>query len=154
MSKKTTTSKKEAAKPAAPSRSGLSKSDFVRSQPGEMTANEVIRRGKEIGLTITESLVYNVRAADRKKDPKNTPQPIAQASTALGSPLLERQLRSCIIRVGLDRAEEIFAEFRRDLDEPIDAKRKSDAGANHARSKPSGAPATGANETKPSAATN
>jgi hypothetical protein len=153
MPKKTSSLKKE----ASTSKPGISKSDFVRSQQPSMTAGEVIRRGKELGLIITESLVYNVRAADRKKNPKNTPQPVDQASETLGSPLVERQLRSCIIRVGLDRAEELFADFKRalSLDEPmIGAKRKPDAGANPLRPKPAGVTTTGANETKQPLATN
>jgi hypothetical protein len=46
------------------------KSDFVRSQPNDLTAAQVVAKAKEAGLTITSALVYKVRSVEAAKGSK------------------------------------------------------------------------------------
>lgn len=111
MPKKRTKSNSGASKGApAPPHQFASKSDFVRSLPVEMSASEVIRRGKELNIEVTESLIYNVRATDRKKVPQ---APSVAMNGAEESPLLENQLRTIIFHIGFDRAHRVFEEAKR-----------------------------------------
>lgn len=146
MPKKNPTKKSpDAASKSVASTPTMSKSDFVRSQPGTPAA-EVIRRGKEMGLKITESLVYNVRAAERnkRKDSNDAPSTMALAPAELGSPLLERQFRTVVVRLGLDRSEQLLEDFKRGLgEEPLDGKRKPDAGTTARSSNPKSSGKTG-----------
>ncbi|MBK6514952.1 MAG: hypothetical protein IPG04_12715 [Polyangiaceae bacterium] len=42
------------------------KSDFIRSMPREMSAKDVVEAAQKKGLTLTDNLVYAVRAASKK----------------------------------------------------------------------------------------
>lgn len=72
MTKTKKTVKKSAKKPVktkAKTKTGsrnLGISDFIRSQPAEMGAKDVVAAGKKRGLSITPSYVYNVRLQTRK----------------------------------------------------------------------------------------
>ncbi len=46
------------------------KSDFVRSQPNDLTAAQVVAKAKEAGLSITSALVYKVRSVEAAKGSK------------------------------------------------------------------------------------
>jgi hypothetical protein len=59
-----------ATKPASStaSKSNLpSKSEFIRSQPGSLSAAEVVAKGKEEGIIFSESLVYKSRGRSKAK---------------------------------------------------------------------------------------
>lgn len=45
---------------------GVNKSDFIRSLPRDMPAKAVVEAGAKKGMTFSQQLVYNVRAADEK----------------------------------------------------------------------------------------
>jgi hypothetical protein len=54
------------------------KSDFVRGQPAELSAAQVVAKAKEAGLNITPALVYTVRSSLKVKGaPEATPAPAA-----------------------------------------------------------------------------
>lgn len=105
------------------------KSLFVRQRP-EMTVADLIAAAEAEGLPLTKGHVYNIRSADKQKGiPSNvqprgaaakagraTPQPGPSISTR--SPdvtALEAHLRTLVIRIGLDRAEEIFTQVKSTL---------------------------------------
>jgi hypothetical protein len=44
-----------------------SKSAFIRGQPASMTAKQVVRAAAERGMVISETFVYNIRAAAKKR---------------------------------------------------------------------------------------
>jgi hypothetical protein len=46
-----------------------SKSEFVRSQPSELSASEVVAKAKEAGMSMTTALVYKVRSVKKSKGP-------------------------------------------------------------------------------------
>lgn len=58
------------------------KSDFVRSQPNDLTAAQVVAKAKEAGLTITSALVYKVRSVEAAKGSKAAKAKAAKAAKA------------------------------------------------------------------------
>lgn len=98
-----------------------SKATFVRSNP-TLAAPEVIKLAKQQGIALTLGHVYNIRASDKAKQRSGGGQPSASASAAPAKspvkaelPRLDAQLRTLILRIGLDRAEQIFSELKGSL---------------------------------------
>jgi hypothetical protein len=100
-----------------------SKAAFVRANPGA-TAREIVELGEQQGMSLTVGHVYNIRAEDKKKRDQGS----SEASTLDGStsntssslsakapPQLEAQLRTLVIRIGLDRAEQVFEQLKSTL---------------------------------------
>jgi hypothetical protein len=96
------------------------KAAFVRANPSA-TAQEVIKLAKKEGMTLTAGHVYNIRAEDKKKQApgvdEQEPAPKARRSRARASDSaeLDAQLRTLVIRLGLDRAERVFTELKSSL---------------------------------------
>jgi len=63
-------------------KTGPNKSDFVRSQPAELSASDVVAKAKEAGLTITPGLVYAVRAYQKSKGAKTKKTTTTAAASA------------------------------------------------------------------------
>lgn len=64
--------KKSAAKKTSAKKAKMTKADFIRSLPGGLSAKEVIAKGKEAGLTLTEDAIYKTRSLDKKRAEKKT----------------------------------------------------------------------------------
>jgi hypothetical protein len=97
------------------------KASFVRANPSA-TAQEIIKLAKKEGMTLTAGHVYNIRAEDKKKqtpgvDGQEAAAPTARRSRASSgdSAQLDAQLRTLVIRIGLDRAERVFSELKSSL---------------------------------------
>lgn len=91
------------------------KAAFVRNNTGLGTP-ELLALAEKQGIPLTAGYIYNIRAAEKAKqgDGHASPAPKAgPAGTRVGS--LDAQLRTLIIRVGLDRAEQIFGELKASL---------------------------------------
>jgi hypothetical protein len=90
------------------------KAAFVRNNTGLGTP-ELLALAEKQGIPLTAGYIYNIRAAEKAKGDGHT-RPASKASPAgarVGS--LDAQLRTLIIRVGLDRAEQIFGELKASL---------------------------------------
>lgn len=48
------------------------KADFVRSMPTDMSAKDVIAKGKEAGISLTEDAVYKTRSLDKARTKKKS----------------------------------------------------------------------------------
>lgn len=90
-----------------------SKAAFVRSQPADLPAKEVLRRAKQAGLSLSEAYVYVIRSkteAARKQ---------ARARGGSGGSRqqqqYERQLRSVALELGINRTQEVIAEFKAEV---------------------------------------
>ena len=96
------------------------KASFVRANPSA-TAQEIIKLAKKEGMTLTAGHVYNIRAEDKKKQTPavdgQEPAPTARRGRAASadSAQLDAQLRTLVIRIGLDRAERVFSELKSSL---------------------------------------
>ncbi len=127
-------SKKAAApKATAPSAAGtMSKADFVRSQPPDMKAADVVKAARKAGLKMAVSTVYETRAYDRrnaKKAGKKAPDAKAAApapvtATKAVAPIeastgSEIAFRKLVIALGVERATAILADVRRKLDQLV-----------------------------------
>lgn len=100
-----------------------SKSDFVRSHPG-LPAQELSALAKKQGFKLSAGLIYNVRATDKRRAGKsasavqsgNGHAPVVATDNGRAAnsseASLESQLRSVVLRVGLDRAEAVLTELR------------------------------------------
>lgn len=88
-----------------------SKSEFVRTHPG-MPAAELAALAKKQGVALTPGLIYNIRAADKRRSGKNG-RVTGRAARSNGSN--ENQLRSLVMRMGLDSADAVFTELREQM---------------------------------------
>jgi len=103
------------------------KAAFVRANP-DATAQQVVALGKKQGIPLTLGHVYNIRTEDRKKQ-QNTSSPSDAGPAVPGSPVsgssvsgsmrsargtsqADAELRSLVLRVGLDRADQILADLK------------------------------------------
>ncbi len=110
------------------------KSQFVRSKP-DITAQEVVELAKKQGIKLTASHVYNIRANDKKKNQGGSKSPVvktsrkskaknglvARANRSNAPAPLEGQFRTLVLRMGLDRAEQIFSELKSTLSTDVRA---------------------------------
>jgi hypothetical protein len=99
-----------------------SKATFVRANPS-LAAPELVKLAKQQGITLTVGHVYNIRASDKSRQRtvgSSQASPLAGAAplpsgAKADSPRLETQLRTLILRIGLDRAEQLFSELKSSL---------------------------------------
>ncbi len=99
-----------------------SKATFVRANP-TLAAPELVKLAKQQGMSLTVGHVYNIRASDKSKQRVvGSSQTSASAGAApfasaakTDLPRLETQLRTLILRIGLDRAEQLFSELKSSL---------------------------------------
>jgi hypothetical protein len=107
-----------------------SKSDFIRAQPPELSAAEVVEKAKAGGINLSAQLVYVVRSVARRKSPRRGPSGrLAGASSRSGrsslgpgptgdgrpSPALSRQFCALVTDIGLLHAEELLDAFRTEV---------------------------------------
>lgn len=96
------------------------KASFVRANP-TATAQEIIKLAQKEGMTLTAGHVYNIRAEDKKKQTPavdgQEPAPTARRARRVSadSDQLDAQLRTLVIRIGLDRAERVFSALKSSL---------------------------------------
>ena len=108
-------------KKRTPTESGkMSKADFVRSQPADMPAKEVVAKAKAAGLSISDNYVYTLRYEAKKagKTPGVSKGPKKKASvksTRASSNGVEDLLRAAASEIGLSRAITILQEQQNTL---------------------------------------
>ncbi len=71
-----------ASKKTSPQKPTVNKSDFIRHQPSDLSAAEVIKKAKAAGVKLTAQLVYKVRGRSKT----NTPQPKATSAAPTAAP--------------------------------------------------------------------
>ena len=121
-SKKSVVKKKGASKKASTKPEFGAKSEFIRSMPREMPAKDVVEAAQKKGLTLTDNLVYAVRASSKNASTKagisskkeTSPKTKAgKGSRTAPASSLESDLRRCIAELGLARARAIFADVEK-----------------------------------------
>jgi hypothetical protein len=94
------------------------KAAFVRAHPST-PAGELVQLAEQEGLTLTVGHIYNIRSKHKKQAGETGSaggEPAAAVPTPRGdSSSLDAQLRTLVIRIGLDRAERVFAELKASL---------------------------------------
>jgi hypothetical protein len=92
------------------------KSAFVRANPS-VPAQDLLAMAEKQGIPLTVGYIYNIRAATKAKqaDGKAAAKSAEAPRVAAGGSNLEGQLRTLIIRIGLDRAEQVFAQLKKSL---------------------------------------
>ena len=94
-------------------RSGT-KAAFVRNHPG-LSTPELLALAEKQGLSLTAGYIYNIRAAQKAQaDGGSAASPAPEPGRGKAS-ALDAQLRTLIIRIGLDRAEQVFGELKASL---------------------------------------
>ncbi len=94
----------------------MSKAAFVRSLAATTPAKEVVAKGKERGMTLTESYVYNVRGAAKAAKRKRTgslrsavvARPVAATASGRTGLSAEDLLRAVGAELGLARAIDVL----------------------------------------------
>lgn len=89
-----------------------SKAAFVRSQPADLPAKEVMRRAKLAGLSLSEAYVYVIRsktAAARKARGR------AGSGGSRQQQQQERQLLTAALELGMHRTEEVLSRFKAEV---------------------------------------
>lgn len=99
------------------------KAEFVRSQPVDVPAAEVVRAAAAAGIKVTVNHVYNVRAALKKQGavaPRLDGPKVRAIRAEFDSVLAEgailygeRELRKAIAELGLARSRVVLAEVER-----------------------------------------
>jgi hypothetical protein len=149
--KKKTPSKKQAASkpikvtkptstPKPSTKTTLTRSDFIRSQPEKMTTSEVVAAGSKAGLMMTPRLVRLVRLRARKasgaavaqmragrpsKKPVVATKKVAKIKTPATAPVVvsnEVAFRKLVLDLGLERAKGLLAEVEKKIAEVIAGK--------------------------------
>ena len=106
-----------------------SKSDFIRAQPPELSAAEIVEKAKAEGIDLSAQLVYVVRSVARRKSPRRGPSLRLAASSRSGrsspgpsatldgrsAPALSRQFCALVTDIGLLHAEELLDAFRTEV---------------------------------------
>jgi hypothetical protein len=94
------------------------KAAFVRANPSG-TAQDLVKLARKQGIGLTVGHVYNIRSNDKKKQGSVDRAGVAPAASrserSSGESALDAQLRSLVIRIGLDRAERVFSELKSTL---------------------------------------
>jgi hypothetical protein len=103
-------------KKSATDTKAMTKSDFVRSQPADMPAKEVVAKAKVAGLSISDNYVYTLRYEAKKKAgktpgaSKGSKKTASVKSTKVSSNGVEDLLRAAASEIGLSRAIMILQE--------------------------------------------
>jgi len=116
--KKTATSAK---KTASESKS-INKTAFVLELPADMSAKEVIEKGKEAGIRLTDRYVYSIRskakvrggAPARRGRPKGSGKALGALTRGDGATngALESRFFDVALDLGLSKAEALLASLR------------------------------------------
>ena len=102
------------------------KAAFVRAHPS-ISAGELVTLAEQEGMTLTVGHIYNIRSKLKKQG--GAPAVALDAAPGTAAPRdsaprdsstrdagsLDAQLRTLVIRIGLDRAERVFAELKASL---------------------------------------
>jgi hypothetical protein len=141
-SKKRATKRKQSSSANGASPAFGSKTAFVRAHPNK-TAQEVVAAAEQQGLTLTVGYVYNIRATAKK----NGGAVATPARGVASRSDIEIQLRTLVVRVGLDRAERILSEIKAafsSADGSSPRRRRQGARSDSSTSSESGAAPSGA----------
>ncbi len=94
-----------------------SKSEFIRTRPPGMTAKEVVAAAAELGMTMSEHFVYNIRSTAKKKVSSLAPSLSASATRAITGRASSREaeFRRLTLSLGLDRSKQLLAEVETKL---------------------------------------
>ena len=84
---------------------GPNKSTFIREQPLEMSAKEVVEAAAAQGMELTEGFVYNVRSS-AKKGQNAAPAPVTSKTTV--PTIDDAQFRAMVVKLGTSRARELL----------------------------------------------
>jgi len=97
------------------------KAAFVRAHLST-PPNELVKLAEQEGITLTIGHIYNIRSKLKKQQggapsveaaaPERQP---SSRDTSRDAASLDAQLRTLVIRIGLDRAERVFAELKASL---------------------------------------
>src|SRR5262245_33096253 len=93
------------------------KAAFVRAHPST-PAGELVELAEQEGMTLTVGHIYNIRSKHKKQAGETAPagaEPAAAPAPRGDASSLDAQLRTLVIRIGLDRAERVFAELKASL---------------------------------------
>jgi hypothetical protein len=90
------------------------KAAFVRNNAA-LATQDLLALAEKQGISLTAGYVYNIRAAEKTKTADGQTQAPEPRNGAPRAGSLDAQLRTLIIRVGLDRAEQIFGDLKASL---------------------------------------
>jgi len=98
------------------------KSEFIRAQPPELQASEVVKKARAQGISLSTQLVYVTRSVARRKQ-------LGAVNGALGSALSTsargrgrasldvsaKRFVALVTDIGLSRAEKLLVKFKSDV---------------------------------------
>ena len=102
----------------------VTKSAFIRQQPPELPARQVVDLARDAGIEITEHYVYKIRGSAptrRASVPQQAAAVAAGAAAAASTPRVslgrdtERTFRQLVISLGLDRSRALISEVEAGL---------------------------------------
>jgi hypothetical protein len=92
------------------------KATFVRGH-ANVGAQQLVKLARQQGMSLTAGYIYNIRAADKSRAGQRGEKQGSAAHRTNGSGSTEgrssdEQLRNLVLRIGLDRAEQIFEDLK------------------------------------------
>jgi hypothetical protein len=98
-----------------PASGGQSASDFVRSQPANLKATEVVAAGAKQGIKFSTNLVYAVRSSGGKAAGPKGRRGGGRKAAATAAGGSETTLRKLALDLGIGRAREILDDLEKRL---------------------------------------
>jgi hypothetical protein len=103
----------------ANNKKSVNKTAWIRDQPAQMRAKEVVEKAKSAGIALSTQQVYTARSTAAKAPartaprPNNPPPPSAAQPRGAGTEFTE--FRRMVVKVGVLRAEEMLAQVKREF---------------------------------------
>ena len=98
------------------------KSEFIRAQPAELMASEVVKKARAQGISLSTQLVYVTRSVARRKQlgAVNGSLGSAFSTSARGrgrasADVSAKRFLALVTDIGLSRAEKLLVKFKSDV---------------------------------------
>jgi hypothetical protein len=105
--------KKTVSKPAA---TKVNESAWIREQPADLTAREVVEKAAKAGIKLTDTQVYTARSTAKKAKGKPGPKPGAKAASKASNGASDELLfKRLVLSIGLPKAEGYLSDLKRSV---------------------------------------
>lgn len=97
------------------------KSEFIRAQPAELSASEVVKKALDAGVKLSPQLVYVIRSAARRKKTGQSPMGSARGSSATrytsrrSDSSTSMEFLALVTEIGISNAEDLLKRFKSEV---------------------------------------
>jgi hypothetical protein len=96
------------------------KSEFIRAQPAELSASEVVKKASDAGLKLSPQLVYVIRSAARRKRTgqvmaSGRPTRARRGTAGHSDSSISMEFLALVTEIGLSNAEALLKRFKAEV---------------------------------------